>query len=404
MKALFKNLIIVVFILISLGLVFGLGYYYGREKLNYSLWQNFVKDVQIQKAEKESLDFSLFWEVWSELEQKFINRNELNFQKMIYGAISGMVKSLNDPYTQFLDPEQSKIFLEDVSGSFEGIGAEIGLRKNQLQIIAPLEGTPAKNAGLRSGDKILKIDDKITSDLTLDQVVMLIRGPGGTEVILTILRDDSPKEIKIIRDVIKVPTLKSELKDDKIAYIKIYSFAENLNSDFKETANKILRAGVQKIILDVRDNPGGYLQISKDIAEWFLKKGSVILLEDFGEEKEKKEHKTNKDGKFFDFPVVVLINQGSASASEILAGALRDVRGVILVGEKSFGKGSVQELEKFRDGSSIKITTARWLTPSGKSIMEEGLEPDIKIEMTEKDFEEGKDPQLEKALELIKNL
>jgi len=405
MKSIFKNLIIILFILTSVGLVFGLGYYYGKEELKYSIWQSFIKDVQApDQTDYNNLDLSLFWEVWQKLEEKFINRDGLDSQKMIYGAISGMVKSLDDPYTQFMDPEQSKMFLEDVAGSFEGIGAEIGIRKNQLQIIAPLEGTPAKKAGLRSGDKILKIDDKITMDLTIDESVKLIRGQKGTKVILTILRESETKEIGIVRDIVKVPTLKWELKNGEIAYIKIYSFAENLNSDFKKAANEILKSGAKKIILDLRDNPGGYLDVAEDIAKWFLGKDSLILMEDYGEKQERKEHRSDKNGKFYDFPTLVLINEGSASASEILAGALRDARGARLIGEKSFGKGSVQELEKLEDGSSIKITTARWLTPSGKSIMEEGLEPDVKVEMTKEDYENEKDPQLEKTLELIKEL
>lgn len=405
MKSVFKNFIVILYILISLGLVFGLGYYYGKEELKYSIWQSFVKESQMpNQTNYKDLDLSLFWEVWQRLEEKFINRGNLDPQKMIYGAISGMVKSLDDPHTQFMDPEQSKMFLEDVAGSFEGIGAEIGARKNQLQIIAPLEGTPAKRAGLRSGDKILKIGDKITMDLTVEEAVKLIRGPKGTKVILTILRDGETKEIEIIRDIVKVPTLKWELKNKEVAYIKIYSFAENLDSDFKKVANEILKSGAKKIILDLRDNPGGYLDVAEDVAKWFLEQNSLILIEDYGEKQEKKEHRSDRNGKFFDFSTVILINEGSASASEILAGALHDIKGVKLIGEKSFGKGSVQELEKLRDGSSIKITIARWLTPAGKSIMEEGLEPDVKVEMTSEDYEKENDPQLDKAIELIREL
>jgi len=404
MKNIIKNLFVILCILVSLGLVFGLGYYYGREEFKISLWQSFTKNTQIQnKTEYKNLDFSLFWEVWQRLEEKFINRQNLDPQKMIYGAISGMVKSLKDPYTQFMDPEESKMFLEDVSGSFEGIGAEIGKRLDQLQIIAPLEGTPAKKAGLRSGDKILKIDDTISSDLTVDEAVKLIRGPKGTKVTLTILRDNEPQKIEIIREIIKVPTLKFELKN-KIAYIKIYSFNGNLNSDFKKTASEILKSGAKKIVLDLRDNPGGYLNAAEEIAGWFLKKNDLILIEDYGKNEAKKEHRNEMNGEFADFPIVVLINQGSASASEILAGALHDIRSIKLIGEKSFGKGSVQELENLEDGSSIKITVARWLTPSGKSIMDEGLEPDIKIEMTLEDYEKDRDPQLDKAMEIIEKL
>ncbi len=409
MKGVFKKAFVVFLILISLGVFFGFGYYWGKKDSQSYILQKFISELektnQLPDSELvKSIDFSLFWNVWDRISENFLNSDKIDNQKMIYGAISGMVKSLGDPYTQFMTPEESKMFIDDVTGSFEGIGAEIGIRKEQLQVIAPLEGTPAQKAGLRSGDKILKIDDKMTSDLTVDEAIKLIRGTKGSFVTLTILRDESPKEFKIQRDVINVPSLKLESKGDGISHVQIYSFSENLSSDFKKVARKIIESGDKKIILDLRDNPGGYLEIAEEVAGWFLKKDNLVVIEDFGKKGEQNKYKTKSDGKFSDMPVVVLINQGSASASEILAGALRDSRKIILIGEKSFGKGSVQNMEKFSDGSSVKITVARWLTPSGKSIMDEGLEPDIKIEITQDDFEKGIDPQLNKAIEVIKNL
>jgi len=359
----------------------------------------------------EDLDFSLFWKVWGDLNEKFYDPSKFDVQKMIYGAISGMVNSLDDPYTVFFNPQDTKEFENETEGNFEGIGAKIDKKDGQIVIVAPLEGTPAQKAGLRPGDKILKIDDtEITKDMTAEAAVKLIRGPQGTSVSLTILREgwEKPREFKIERTVIVIPSLKWELKEasngDKIAYIKIYQFSELAGSDFSKAALEILKSPAKKIILDLRDNPGGYLHIAQKISGWFLKKDSLILIEDFGEGKEKKEYRAEGNEKLSNFPIVVLINNGSASASEIVAGALRDDRGAKLIGETSFGKGVVQELEYLGDGSSLKITIAKWLTPKGQSIIDNGLEPDIKIEMTEKDYENENDPQLDKALEVIQGI
>ena len=391
-----KKILTSFFLVLTLLISFGLGTYFGKSR------------VVCEICPPQEIDFSLFWEVYHKLQEKFVDKGKFDIQKMIYGAISGMVKSLGDPYTVFFPPEETKRFEEDVKGVFEGVGMEIGIKKGQLQVIAPLEGTPAQKAGLRSGDKILKINDTETSDLTIDEAVDLIRGPKGTEVTLTIFREEwkKTKEIKLMRDVIEVPSLKREIKEidgQKIAYIQLYQFSENASFDFRKAAIEILTSPAQKIILDLRNNPGGYLEVAQQIAGWFLEKGKIVVLEDFGQGN-KQEYKAQGPGTFSDYKIVILINQGSASASEILAGTLRDNRGILLIGEKSFGKGSVQELEKLKEGSSLKITVARWLTPKGQLITDVGLEPDIKVEMTEKDYEEEKDPQLDKAIEIIKNL
>jgi len=392
-----KNLV-----LISLALVifasFGLGVWVGKLQ------------VVCEVCPPEELDFSLFWEAYHKLQEKFVSPEKFDIQEMIYGAISGMIKSLEDPYTVFLNPEDTKKFLEDVSGRFEGVGMEIGIRKGQLQVIAPLEGTPAQKAGLRAGDKIIRVDDTLTADITIDTAVSLIRGPKGTEVTLTIFREEwnTSKEIKIKRAVIEIPSLKWELKETPggqvMAYLKLYHFTEKAGFDFNMAAIEILNSPAQKIILDLRNNPGGYLEVAQDIASWFLKKGEIVVIEDFGDKMERKEYKAKGNAKLQDYPIVILINQGSASGSEILAGALRDNRGVLIIGEKSFGKGSVQELERLRGGSSLKITIAKWLTPKGELITDVGLEPDIVVEMTEEDYEQERDPQLEKAIEVITQL
>jgi len=394
MPFLFKKKFTLVFIVIAVLISFGLGVLFGESR------------VVCKVCPPEEIDFSLFWSSWNVLQEKFVDKEKLDTKEMIYGAISGMVKSLDDPYTVFLKPEDAKRFIEDVKGAFEGVGMEIGIRKGQLQVIAPLEGTPAQKAGLRAGDKIIKVDDTLTVDITIDEAVNLIRGPKGTEVILTIFREawEETKEIKIIRGVIEIPSLKLEMIEDNIALIELYHFTEKASFDFNKVAIEILNSSAEKIILDLRNNPGGYLEVAQDIAGWFLERGEIVTIEDFGQGKEQKKYKAQGNAKLLSYSMVVLINKGSASGSEILAGALRDNRGIKLIGETSFGKGSVQELEKLKEGSSLKITIAKWLTPKGELITNKGLEPDIKVEMTDEDYKEDRDPQLDKAIEIVKDL
>ncbi len=397
MEIKFNKKVVVIFVVLGFLLSFGAGFFIGKI------------ETKCPFCQPTEINFSLFWETYHKVKENFVSPEKVDTQKMIYGAISGMVQSLGDPYTVFLNPDDSKKFLDDVSGSFEGIGAEIGQKKGQIVIIAPIENTPAQKAGLRAGDQIIKINDKFASDLSLDEAVNLIRGPKKTEVILTIYRNEwnSTKEIKIIRSLIEVPSLKWELKDTsagKVAYIKLYQFSENASNDFQKAANEITSSSAQKIILDLRNNPGGSLDVVNEIAGWFLTRGQVITIEDFGGKKERFEHKALGNEKLARYPIVVLINEGSASASEILAGALRDDRDIKLVGEKSFGKGSVQQLEELTGGSALKVTIAKWLTPSGKLIADIGLEPDVKVEMAQEDFDNNRDPQLDKAIEILKGL
>jgi len=389
-----QSFVLFFLVIIILG-VFGLGVWFGKGQ------------VACDVCAPEDLDFSLFWETWRVIERKFVDKASINVQDMVYGAISGMVNSLGDPYTVFMEPDDTKRFIEDVKGSFEGVGMEVGIRNNQLTVIAPLEGTPAQKAGLRAGDAIVKVDGELTSDMTVDEAVNRIRGARGTEVVLTIFRKDweEEREVKIVRGVIEVPSLKWELlADDNIAYLHLYHFTEKAAYDFRKAAIEILESPANKVILDLRNNPGGYLEVAQDIAGWFLKSGEVVVIEDFGEGKEQKLYKAEGNGLLGSYSLVVIINEGSASGSEILAGALRDNLGVKLIGESSFGKGSVQELEKLKGGSSLKITIAKWLTPKGELITDKGLEPDVKVEITEEDVAAEKDPQLDKAIEIIKEL
>lgn len=353
-------------------------------------------------TQPEQADMSLFWEAWEIVQNKFINQEKIDNDVLIQGAISGMLKSLEDDYSVFLNPEETEIFLEDTEGFFQGIGAEIGLKEGQLQIIAPLPETPAQKAGLMSGDKILKIDEKSTQDMKIDEAVRLIRGPEGSEVVLSIIRDnwDEPRDFSIKRAIIKIPSLEWKIINNNIAYIKIYHFNKLILNDFSQAVNEFLKKDIRGIVLDLRNNPGGYLDVSVEISKWFLAKDNIILIE---ERKIDKEiiYKNDKNGKLLDYPLVVLINQGSASGAEIVAGALKDNQRAKIVGEPSFGKGSVQSLEILKNFSSIKITIAKWYTPNKEPINNIGIKPDYIIEMTEKDYLEEKDPQLEKALELI---
>jgi len=388
-----QNFVLFFLVIIIFG-AFGLGVWFEKGQV--------VCDV----CQPEETNFSLFWQTWQVIQNKFVDKDKINTEAMIYGAISGMVGSLGDPYTVFMEPEDTKRFVEDVKGSFEGVGMEVGIRNNQLTVIAPLEGTPAQKAGLRAGDAIVKVDNEGTADMTVDEAVNRIRGARGTEVVLTIFRKEweEERDVKVIRGVIEIPSLKWELKDDNIAYLHLYNFTEKAAYDFRKAAIEILESPARKVILDLRNNPGGYLEVAQDIAGWFMEAGDVVAIEDFGEGKEQKLYKAEGNGLLASYAVVVIINEGSASASEILAGALRDNQSVELIGETSFGKGSVQELEKLKDGSSLKVTIAKWLTPKGELITDKGLEPDVKVEISEEDIAAEKDPQLDKAIEIIKEL
>jgi len=390
-------------------LILGAGIFCGGWWLGKNSKPSIEKVTGIQNLESgkvSAVDFSLFWDAWAKVQEQFVGRNKLDYQKMAYGAISGMLASLNDPYTVFLTPEENKEFTQSMQGNLEGIGAEVGNRKGVITIVSPLKDSPAMKIGLKAGDKIFKINDKATTGLSVEEAVSLIRGPKGTEVRLTIARDgwSEVKEFKIIRDIINIPIVKLEMKevgDKKVAYLALYQFTDNSVSEFEKSVQEILSSDAKGLVLDLRGNPGGYLESAVQMASWFLPAGDVVVTEDYGDGK-KEEHKSLGINKLGSLPTVILIDQGSASASEILAGALRDNLKIKLVGDKSFGKGSVQKLENMRSGTALKVTVAKWLTPSGHCIADEGLEPDVKVEYTKEDSERGADSQLDKALELLK--
>lgn len=354
----------------------------------------------------EGVDLSTFWETWNCLEENYMNAEEMDHEQMVYGAISGMVDSLEDPHTSFFDPQESVRFQEDLAGEIEGVGMEVGLRNGVITVIAPLKETPAERAGLRAGDQIIKIDQETTYDMSLDEAVQMIRGPRGTEVTLTIWRpeDLEEKDFKLIRDKIQIPSVEWKLIDGNIAHLQIYHFHQGLSADFQKVAAAIIKSPARGIILDLRNNPGGYLDVAIDIAGWFLPMGNLVAIEESASG-ERQEFYAYGNAKLAPYPTLILVNSGSASGSEILAGALRDNRNLRIVGEKSFGKGSVQQTFPLQDGSMVKITIAKWLTPNGHLIDGVGLEPDITVELDlDKYLEFNEDSQLDKAVELLKDI
>lgn len=372
----------------------------------------FISGVSFGKREKvflspaEEVDLSLFSEVYYLLEKNFPKFNEVEEKKVVYGIINGALTALDDPHTSFFDPEKSKIFLEDVSGSFNGVGIEIGFRNGLLQVISPLKNTPAERAGIKSLDVIVSVDGESTDGLFLEEVVARIRGLKGTPVILGIVRNEELLEVEVVRETIKIPTVEWSLLEEDIAHIKLYQFNESIDRDFAKVVREITSSSAKKIILDLRGNPGGLFESAVSVSSRFLEPGSVVVLEtgENGTTTNTKIKTSNHLPVFLDYPVVVLINEGSASASEIVAGALKDQRNIPIIGKTSFGKGSIQRLHSLSDGSIIKITEKYFLTPKGSVINKEGVVPDIEIEVTKEDLEEERDPQLEKALEVIKSL
>lgn len=395
----YKNFILV--ILLAAVISFSGGYLLAQYKGDFIT----SKISNRQTTFEKEANFKLFWDTLDTIEEKYLNRGGIDYDKLLYGAISGMVGSLEDPYTVFLSPDDLKDFKESIDGTFEGIGAEIGIKNEVLTVISPLENSPAQKSGLRPGDKILKINEELTIDMTVEKAVDKIRGPKGTVVSLLISREGlvEPKQIQIERNIINVPSIKWSAKDENIAYIQLFRFGPDTAGEFTEIAKEINNnQKIKKIILDVRNNPGGFLESSVQISNLFLPDGKLVVTEDYGDGK-KDEFKTSGKPLLDNYPMVVLMNKGTASAAEILAGALRDQKGVNLIGETTFGKGSVQELETLKGGNTaLKITVARWLTPSGKSINEEGLKPDIEQVMSQEDYDQNKDPQLDKAIEIIK--
>ena len=352
----------------------------------------------------KDVNFKNFWKVWDILKAKHIDRDKITDTQLYYGALKGVVEALNDPYSAYFNPATSKEFSDELQGKFEGIGAEIGIRDERLTVIAPLPDSPAEKAGIKALDKILAIDDKDTTGIALDQAVKNIRGDKGTTVTLSIVRQGSAevKKITITRDTIKIKSVTYQNKDG-YAYIKISNFNADTNSLFLEAVTELVKSSPKGVILDLRNDPGGYLDTAVAIAGYWVTRGEVVVKEEFNEAELNQDYRSSGSAQLKDYPTAVLVNGGSASASEIVAGALQDLGLATIIGAITFGKGSVQELEKLSDGSSVKITIARWLTPHGRTIEKNGITPDIIVEMNDEDYEANRDPQLDKAIATLKS-
>jgi carboxyl-terminal processing protease len=350
----------------------------------------------INENGERQLVFSTFWEAWDELHRRYIG--ELNEEDLFYGAVSGMVSAAGDNYTAFANPRDTSQFEDALQGSFSGVGIEMGMRNGLITVIAPLTGSPAEQAGVREGDIIVAINgEAITQETTLDDAVSQIRGPRGTEVTLTVIHRDAREtdDVTIRRDQIHIESVKLETLDNNIAHVTVTNFNGDTAARFTAIMRQIIAQEASGLILDLRNNPGGYLQSSVDIASNFLEPGQLVVTETG---KENREYKAKGNPIAKDIPSVVLVNGGSASSSEILAGALHDVLNVPIIGQKTFGKGSVQEFIKLKDGSSLRITVAKWYTPNGLNIDEEGIAPTIPVEQN---YDTDQDEQLDVAIEQL---
>ncbi len=362
-----------------------------------------------EKNKPENVDFALFWKAWNTLNEKFVQTKAASTtldKDRVYGAIQGMVESVNDPYTVFFPPAEATAFESEIEGNFEGVGMEMGIKGGVLTVVTPLKGSPAEKAGMRPGDKVIQIEGKITTDYSIDQAVALIRGKKGTTVTLLVVREgvEQPVEVQIVRDVINLPTIETKI-DSKtnIFTIRLFNFSAQSASLFRNALRDFVNSKSNKLILDLRGNPGGFLDAAVDMASWFLPPGKPVVLEDYGNGKEQVIERSRGYNIFNEnLKMIILIDGGSASASEILAGALAEHGRATLVGTKSFGKGSVQEYIKLNAESALKVTVARWLTPNGKSISEGGLTPDYEVKLTPEDITSGRDPQMDKAIELLR--
>src|SRR3989344_7439675 len=343
--------LLVIALLISLGAGFSGGFWFAKNQTSDPSIPIIQKLINKDVGQPQEVNFGLFWDVWNSLNSKYVDTSKIDVQKMLYGAIEGMVNSVGDPYTVFFEPVTSKKFQEEISGAFGGVGIEIGKRNDAITVIAPIQDTPAFRAGILAGDKIIKVDGKIVSEMAIEEVVNLIRGKVGTKVTLTISRngESTTRAFELTRDTIRIPSVKWQLLDGNVAYLQIYTFSQNVDPDFEKAAKEILKSSATKLIIDLRNNPGGLLDSAINLAGWFLDKGQVVVSEKFRDGTQE-EFKSTGNGSLKIYPTIVLINGGSASASEILAGALNDNRNIQLVGEKSFGKGSVQELEQYAGG------------------------------------------------------
>lgn len=389
------------FAVASVILAFGVGFLFGERSSNTVLSFSNLEGAPV------TVDLAAVWKAWGLLEEKFVpatTTKNTTHEDHVWGLIEGLADSYDDPYTVFLPPLKSQSFEEEIRGKFGGVGIEIGFRDNILSVIAPLKGTPGDAAGILSGDLIIEIDGQGTQSMTMDEAIDLIRGDVGTEVVLTIAREGEQEflTIPVVRDIIEVPTLEHELRDDGVYVISLYNFGGTAVTEMRTALRDFIESDATKLILDLRGNPGGYLEAAVEIASWFLPIGKTVVVEDYGPKRDTMIHRSKGYDIIDDeVEIVILIDGGTASASEILAGALKEHNVGTLIGKKTFGKGSVQELVDVTENTSLKITIARWLTPNGISLSNNGLVPDYEVEITSDDIEAERDPQLDAALEYL---
>ncbi len=352
----------------------------------------------------QSEEFQSFWKVWRTLDEKYIRSASTTNEKKIYGAIEGLTASYGDPYTVFFPPVESKMFKEEIKGDYGGVGMEIGIKDKQLVVVTPMKDSPAERAGVKAGDFIISINGTSTAGMNTDEAVKYIRGPKGSVVKISFIPTGTTKPVErtIVRDTIQIPTIDIATKPGGITVISLYSFTAQSPDLFRGALRQFVESGNHKLILDLRRNPGGYLDAAWDMASWFLPAGKVIVTEDFGQKTSPNIFRSKGYNIFNNnLKMIILVDEGSASASEILAGALQEHGIAKLVGAKTFGKGSVQELVNITSDTSLKVTVASWLTPKGHNLSHDGLNPDYEVKPTEKDIVAKKDVQLEKAIELL---
>jgi len=389
-------------------LVFGAGVFVGRfgNSRGASEHLNVVNDDS-SGVSSSTIDMGPFWNVWNILDERFVqthkNVKTPTNEDKVYAAIQGLTAAYGDPYTVFMPPAQSTDFKTDISGDFEGVGMELAAGDDGITVVAPLKGTPAYVAGIKTGDILLSIDGTSTMNIDVDTAVNLIRGKAGTTVDLTFARkgESKPLDFKLTRAVINVPTVDTDTKGD-VFIIRLYNFYEPSADDFRNALRQFVESGKNKLILDLRGNPGGYLDSAVDMASWFLPLGDVVVRENFGSSSPEQIYRSKGYNVFnSNLKMMILVDGGSASAAEILSGALQEHGIAKLVGTQTFGKGSVQELMPITSDTSLKITIAKWLTPNGVSISQSGLTPDYVVPMTDADVAAGKDPQMDKAVSLL---
>jgi len=410
-----KNIALFSSAITLIGLVFVGGYFFGVRQNVYDTVLNDDGVVQVEKViglyektRSDSVDFDQFWRVWKTVKEKYVHQ-PVEDVDLFYGSMAGVVAGLNDPHSVYFPPKIAKDFSEGLAGEFGGIGAEIGIRDEQLTIIAPLPETPAENAGLKPGDSIVAIDGEETFGLTVEEAVQKIKGKPGTTVVLSITGNgfETLREVSIVRQVITIPTVIWEEKDDNVVYIRISYFNDETWKQFSTTVEEVLATKPNGVILDLRSNPGGYLETSVAVASEWVKDGPIVK-EVFQKKEDKKEYVTKGEHRLVDMPTVVLVDGGTASGSEIVAGALQDYNKAKVLGQKTFGKGSVQSFEVFPDGSALKLTVATWFTPLDRGIDKEGIEPDILIEemfIEGEEYENGfKDVGIEQATKTLQNM